>query len=244
MGQTLSGLNIVAQITGSVSDEFALHTPASSFRLANTISPDNGSGTDQANRENGWTGKLAPSGTATIDLNGTNKDVYGDSVTMDTLRALHVINSSNDINSSADIHISTNGLGFVANNSDKIVVRAGGSCLLVTTTNGWTVTAGSADTIVITNASAADGARYKVLAIGTEADVSSSSSSYSSASSSSSSTAAQNSSSSSSQSVSSSSSTSSQSVSSSSSSTAAQNSSSSSSVAETKSSSSSSSSSL
>ena len=219
----MSSARLSISVNGSVTQGYSLNNVSASFAISKDQNISNGSGNNALNTEFAADGKINAGGSVTFDISGTETGLFADTITMNYLKVLCVKNVSPDNGSEAQISISTNGIGFVADSSDIIRCPAGDVTLLTNLRGtGWTVTGASADTITLTNDDSGTGAWYEILLLGVTTEASSSSSSLSSLSSSSSSSP-------SSSSNSSSSSTSSYSSESSSSSTEAQASSSSSS---------------
>jgi hypothetical protein len=178
--QNVTSANLRVTLSGTVTDTFDLWTPEASFTINQDTSFTNGEGSGQVNFVWSKSGSMGASGSNTIDLIGSEEDIYGNVMALASLKSLIIRNTST---TGSQLNITTNGIGFVTGTSPSIPVTAGGVLVLTHVTTGWALSAGSADTIVITNANASNGATYEIMIAGVKVDASSSSSSYSSASS-------------------------------------------------------------
>jgi len=186
MAQNIVDSLLTVTLSGTVSDTFALMNPQSDFAITTAQDIANGSATNQGNFV--WSGKgsIPASGSITIDLKGSNKDIFCNNVDIDVLKILLVNNTSDQETGgavSSIVNISTNGIGFLTGAGAAIRIGPGSPFMVSDLDNGWTLTEGSADTFTITNENANAHASYEFMVLGYIEDASSSSSSYSSASS-------------------------------------------------------------
>jgi len=185
MSQKVINAGLSISMSGSISDDFSLHVPNSGFSISNSLTLSNGVGDNQVNYIWAKEGKMGKSGSNTIDVYGTEEDIYGNLMLLSTLKVLIIKNTSTDKYSV--LRVTTNGIGFITGTTPYLEVRPGSFTVVSSVLDGWEVTAGSADTITITNIGTEDGATYELMIAGVKIDESSSLSSFSSASSSSSS---------------------------------------------------------
>ena len=182
-------------------DDMADPTDVLGMSISDSLA--DGRGEDAGNLLYFTSGSIAASGSQAFDLMGSLTTAYGDTVNFDRVKGIFVKNTSTTNGSQINV-VDTHGIYSVASGDGvKLIPGSNGAAFMYIFTpdaTAWDVTAGSKDTITLTNADASNAATYQIAVIGAEIDSSSSSSSSSSSpsSSSSSSTAAQNSSSSSS----------------------------------------------
>jgi len=177
MGQNVTSASLRVTLSGTVTDTFDLWTPESSFTINQDSSLTNGEGSGEINFVWSKSGSMGASGANTIDLNGTEVDIYGNTLALDSLKVLIVRNTST---TGSSLTITTNGIGFVSAGA-SVPLGAGDPFVTSNLTTGWAITAGSADTITITNDNAGNSASYEIMVAGVKIDASSSSSSFSSA---------------------------------------------------------------
>ena len=197
MAQNIESSLYTVTLSGTVSDTFALMVPQSTFNISQNTSIANGTGDDEGNFVWSTEGTIPAGGSVTIDLKGTNKDIFCNDVDMDVLKIIVVRNTSDSETGGAvtsKINVTTNGIGFLTGTAPTVHIGSGSVFTTSNLKDGWTLTAGSADTITITNENANAHAAYQAMFLGYIEDASSSSSSYSSASSDSSSSSSSSSS--------------------------------------------------
>lgn len=196
MAQNVSSALVLAQITGTVTDTFDLMSPTATFEILKSQALTNGTGNDQINYVWSDAHKIAIGGSKTYDLSGSDTGPHGNTLALTTLKVLAVRNVSPDNSSTAQVSITTNGIGFMTGTTPSIKVPAGDVLMMTNLRAGWTITNTSADTITVTNDDSFNGAWIEFMVAGVVTDESSSSSSLSSLSSSSSSSPSSSSSSS------------------------------------------------
>jgi len=185
MAQSIESASVNVSLSGTTTDNFALHVPSSGFSISQGSSLTNGVGDGAINYVWAKVGKMGASGSNTIDLYGAEADIYGNTMALNTLKILVIRNTSTDEDS--ELRITTNGIDFIGGTTPYIPIEPGGFVNINSLLDGWDISPGTADTITITNQNANNGADYEFMVAGVQIDESSSSSSYSSASSSSSS---------------------------------------------------------
>ena len=198
---TFSRCSITAKLDVTTSKNLGdldnMADPIDVLAMTVTDSLADGRGEDAGNLLYFTSGSIAASGSAAFDLMGSLSTAYGDTVNFDRIKGLFVKNTSTTNGSQINV-VDTHGIYSVASGDGvKLIPGNNGASFLYIFTpdaTAWDVTAGSKDTITLTNADASNIATYQIGIIGAEIDSSSSSSSSESSSSSSPSSASSSSS--------------------------------------------------
>jgi len=190
MAQNIVSSILQVTLSGTVSDTFDLMNPQSTFSINENQSITNGADTNEGNFVFSDLGTIAASGSVTIDLKGSLVDIFGNTVDMDILKVIIVRNTSDQQTGGAitsNLTVATNGIGFLTGTTPLVHVGPGSVFCASDLADGWTLAAGSADTVTIANTNTEAHAAYEFMVMGIITEESSSSDSYSSASSASSS---------------------------------------------------------
>jgi hypothetical protein len=179
MAQTLTDINISLDFSGTTTKVTEmLFNPADPFEISQAITMTNGIGSNQANFVWADVNSVGRNGSKTYDLTSGDKDVFNNSMNFQTLKALVIKNTGN-----SQLEITTNGIGFIGGTSEKLILNGQSPLVLNAPVSGWDISAGTADTITLTNTSSEDGTSFEFMVLGVAVDEnSSSSSSYSSVS--------------------------------------------------------------
>jgi len=129
-----------------------------------------GTGANQATLEYGNDFQIAAGGaaTASIDLSGALKDALGNDVLMANVRGLVILNRSDEFtHPTSNISITGNFItGATLGVITSLLLRPGGAWCLFDPVTGFTVTAGTADIITLTNLSVTEAADVRVMVLG------------------------------------------------------------------------------
>lgn len=165
-------MSLSTKLTVSVSAALAAArgfvTPTANAQIDYTASLDSGTGTGQANGVHSERYTLIASGTQVINLSSITDDL-GQSVALSAVKLIVIRAASGN---AADVTVKPNGSGgFVAPfnaATDTLKLAPGGAIVLANpAAAGWTVTATSADKLLLTNTSGAATATVDIMIIGT-----------------------------------------------------------------------------
>lgn len=157
--------NLLVALDNTLEDALDLTTAKDKLAVRHAIQLLNGTGTGQINEAFHDERTLGASATEDLDLAGSLVNPVGDTITFAKLKAIIVIADEDNTN---DVQVSrpaTNGVTWAAAASDKVSVGPG-DVFVLTSRAGWTVTAGTADLITITNSAGTTGVTYKVILLG------------------------------------------------------------------------------
>ena len=155
VGATLSAAFSEAKDVGTVQS-----TPSLSVNDVFT----NGSGANKVEAVVYDTGSIAASGSADIDLAGALKDPAGDLVVLTKVKGFLVKNTSTV---GDGIIVGGTFASWLGAASDAVKIMPGGSIVVSNPTeSGYTVTAGSADVMTLTNLDAVNAQTYEVEVLG------------------------------------------------------------------------------
>ena len=159
-------LTLTQSVVGSTSKTAGLSSVVESINNVVKRVIAYGTGNNQANKV--YTLKdqsIAASGVLDVDLSGALVDAYGVACVFTKVKALQVVNKS----AIAVITIGNDAASFVGPFGDKthtITLQPGESIMLTNILVGWTVTAGTADILQITNDDGAEIALVDVMVVG------------------------------------------------------------------------------
>ena len=169
MGTTLGG----AKIGGAIAFEFSSTVDIGQVTHEASFNPNyvftDGTGANQAKIAFADERTLAASANETLDLAGGLTDAFGNAITFTKIKAIMVQASAANTN---DVLIggaaATGFSSWVGDATDVVKVKPGGLFLIVAPdTNGYGVTAGTADLLKIANSAGSTGVTYKIVVIGT-----------------------------------------------------------------------------
>ncbi len=133
---------------------------------------EDGTGAGKADKVFDKEADIAASGNAQIDLAGALVDVYGESVSAAKIKGFLLAETSGETDTVLHVGGGTDGAGAAAldtwltsaaaDGSEKLIVDVGGMFAVSAPTNGYVVTAGSADVLRIENQSGTKTAHYKL----------------------------------------------------------------------------------
>lgn len=106
-----------------------------------------------------------------LDLAGGLTNVFGETITLATIRLILIHNRSITAGDDLDIGgAAANPLTSIHDGSGtaKFTVRASGICVLSAPLDGYAVTGGSADTLRVTHAGASEAITYDIVIVGVE----------------------------------------------------------------------------
>jgi len=128
----------------------------------------NGTGANKAQAVFADNRSLAASASEDLDLSGALVDVYGNTISFATIKAILVVADSTNGSTLSIGGAATNAfVNWVANASDIVKIRSGGFLLLAAPdVTGYPVTAGTGDLLHIANDDAGAGAIYDIMLIG------------------------------------------------------------------------------
>lgn len=114
---------------------------------------------------------LSASGTQVLDLAGSLTDDFGRTVTFAKIRAICFENTSTTSGDTVTVGPdATNGITtIITGTTPKVDIDPGGVVLLTSPVDGWSVTGGSADEIILTETGGANTVTVRVLIVGTSA---------------------------------------------------------------------------
>lgn len=118
---------------------------------------------------------IEASGTDDYDLSGALEDAFGDTAIFSKIKAIFLINQSDDLSTPTDAVLALGGnaaalVDWVADKTDKVQVRAGGFFAIgCTDATAYAVTADTADILTVTNNDGVDAAQYTLVIVGVEA---------------------------------------------------------------------------
>jgi len=174
-----SDLSVVAlgQVNWTATKTLDLSSVVDSDSKQIRESLDFGTGAGKANQV--WHDRrtLAASASEDLDLAGGLTNSVGETVTFTKIKAVLIHNRSDEdietpshSQTDAEIQVgpdATNGFtGPFADASDRLVLAAGASVLLVHPGDGWTVTADTGDLLEVTNNDDSDEAAYDIVIVG------------------------------------------------------------------------------
>jgi len=181
MATHLTGLSahLVVALSATAEKAIDLSTPEAKASLKRVIDLAFGAGADQADLI-WWDRRTVAKDTGDdLDLAGTLVDAFGQTLTFASVKALVVINRSDealDGHTATDAELEVGGAaaaefqGPFADATDAIVVPAGGVFVIArSSADGWTVTATTHDILGITNLDADDEALYDIILVGESA---------------------------------------------------------------------------
>ena len=154
---TIVNLGLVASLTKQVAtEEYASHPLKEGWEFNWAT----GTGEDQANSVFHVAGTAAAGVPVVLDLLGGGlTDAFGDAIAFTSLKAIFIRNTS-----TTDVNLLAEGtVGFFVTTGQ--VLLPGGAGLSVACGRGWTVTAGSGDTLTLTAPD--EDCTYEVILIGT-----------------------------------------------------------------------------
>ncbi len=131
-----------------------------------------GTGSAQMNRMFDVQETIAASGTKEYDLAGDAnfKDGFEQAITFVKVKLIYVKAATGNTNNVEIGGAASNAfLGPFKDATDKIVLSPGGIWLIVHPTTGWTVTAATADKLLIANSGAGTSVTYDIAIAGTDA---------------------------------------------------------------------------
>jgi hypothetical protein len=159
---------IVTSVLTTLTNPLDLSTPADTLNVTKTIRLTSGTTASKADRIFHDYRTLATGATENLDLAGVLTDPLGNTLTFVTIKEILFIGDDTNttiltIGNGTNPFVGPFGAGTHTHD-----LRPGGLYHAVAPATGWTVTAGTADIIKVTNASGAD-ASYRVVLIGTSA---------------------------------------------------------------------------
>lgn len=162
---------ITGKLSAAQSSALDLGTAKFPLNLAEAISLGNGTGADQADLLWSDTRTIAASGTDDLDLAGSLTSALGGTITFARIRALYVAASSANANNVVVGGAASNGfINWVADATDKVIVRPGGFLLLANRDAiGYAVTASTGDLLRIANSGSGTGVTYDIAILGCSA---------------------------------------------------------------------------
>ena len=181
----LSGTNVMANISGTATETQDIGVTATAvFALKESQALADGTGADSADVVIFKSGTLAFGVAVDTDLSGAESDVFGDTVTMDKVKAFMVKNTSDELgvptiaelrvgggdndagNAAFDTWTRSAAVGGAGDGSEAIRLFAGGACIVARFDATGYVVAGGADEFRIKNVDGALDAGYEMLVIG------------------------------------------------------------------------------
>ena len=159
-------LNVI--VTAALGAVRGFVTPTANAELSYSASLESGTGTGQANGVHSDRYTIAASGTQVIDLSSITDDL-GQAVALAAVKLIVIRAASGN---AADVTVKPNGTGgFIAPfnaAADTLKLAPGGAIVLANpAAAGWTVTATTADKLLLTNTSGAAAATVDVMIVGT-----------------------------------------------------------------------------
>ncbi|WP_327587039.1 hypothetical protein OHA25_08510 [Nonomuraea sp. NBC_00507] len=162
-------LNLAATLTSAQ----ALASASVPLSLRQIVELDDGTGAAQADRTFQGRRTLAASGSESLDLAGGLTDPLGVSLTFARIKLLLIRAAAANVNNVVVGGAVTNAFAtFVADPTDKFVVRPGTTLLLATSdvdAIGYTVTAGTGDLLQVANSGPGTPVTYDIVLIGASA---------------------------------------------------------------------------
>jgi hypothetical protein len=138
-----------------------------------SVSLASGTGAGQADRAFTDTRTLSASATEDLDLAGVLTDAFGATLTFAKVKGIYIAAASGNTNNVIVGNATTNGfISWVGGAAHTLTVRPGGVLALfcgAADTNGYAVTAGTADLLKIANSAGTTSVTYDIAIIGTSA---------------------------------------------------------------------------
>jgi hypothetical protein len=159
--------SMVFDLAATFSEALDLQTRQAPAAFKRTFGWTDGAAVDKANLI--WTDRrtLAASTTEDLDLTGGLTDAFGSAITFARIKALIIAASSGNAN---NVHVGGDAaglVGWVANNSDIVVVRPGGLLVWIAPdATAAAVTATTADVLQIANSAGSTSVTYDIALIG------------------------------------------------------------------------------
>jgi len=179
---TALDLAIALSLAGSTQKGLDLSTPQDTLNLSKSLALAFGTGAGKADQVFHDRRILAGSGSEDLDLAGVLTNAYGGAVTFAKVKAIIVLNRSDETLTTPVAHTATDAevaVGGAAANEfqgpfqaagDAIGIPAGGIFVIACNdANGWAVTAGTGDLLKIENLDAVDEACFDIVVIGESA---------------------------------------------------------------------------
>jgi hypothetical protein len=157
-------VSVAAAISAQFSATVGSLTTSAQIAPRTPISYQDGTGAGFANKMHVSTRTLAASASENIDLaGGTITDPQGAVVTFTKIKAIHIRPAASNSGAVVVGGAASNAfVGPFGASTHTVAVPPGGILLLVDPNTGWTVTAGTADLLKITNASSTGSATYDI----------------------------------------------------------------------------------
>lgn len=143
-------------------------TIAAPLSYSKEYSWTSGAGADQAQQMFTDSRTLTASTSEELDLAGSLTNGFGQTITFTEICAIYIEASSANTNNLLVGGAASNGLvNWVSNVNDEIIVRPGGSILLIARdADGYAVTADTGDLFRIENAAGSTSVTYKIVIVG------------------------------------------------------------------------------
>lgn len=109
---------------------------------------------------------LAASATENLDLAGVLTDLFGGVITAAEITAIYVEANSANTNDVVLFGAASNPFNGPLSGTTPKLTLGPGDCALITNRKGWTVTATTADIILVANSAAGTSVLYKIVLIG------------------------------------------------------------------------------
>lgn len=163
-------LNVALQnrISGNFTAALDVGTADYPLNLNLTRQFTDGTGINQANQVFTDTRNIGASSTEDLDFAGGLTDVYGNTITFTTIKAIIISAANGNTNNVQIEEAAANGIGLFGAAGDQISLKPNGVFQWVDpTAAGLPVTAGTGDLLTINNSGAGTGVDYTVVVIGT-----------------------------------------------------------------------------
>lgn len=162
---------LTAKLFAEQSSALDLGTVAFDLNEIKAVTLASGTGADQADQLWTDTRTIAASGTDDLDLAGSLTNALGATATFARVRGLYVAAAAGNTNNVLVGGAASNQfINWVADATDKVVVRPGGFLLLANRdATGYAVTASTGDLLRIANSGSGTGVTYDIAILGCSA---------------------------------------------------------------------------
>lgn len=163
-------LNLAVSLRDTATTRISTPLDAASYAISESIST--GTSNNQCDRQYSVVGSLAASATFDLDLAGSVTDGLGQTFTIVEIKDLVIENTGTAIASNGTIAYGAAGanpLSTLFGNTNDIGIIPPGALVALHSTldgGGWAVTAGSADTLRLTNQSGSFATTFKIIVTG------------------------------------------------------------------------------
>ena len=164
---TLTGeVKASAQVVLTAANDMG--TPTHAFTQAFDLDFTDGTGANQANNVFSDERTLAASATENLDLSGSLKNAFGDTLAFTAIKAILIIAAEGNTNDVVVGGAATNAFVGPFGAATHTLKIGPGDCLLFTNRSaaGWSVTAGTGDLVKLANGGAGSAVTYRVVIIG------------------------------------------------------------------------------